>query len=205
MSGTVDALLPLSLLEAVRAVDRPVDDPETEFVAELRNKRLGLSDTVYAQIRRYAEAVRRSQRVPLDEVAALARLIGRRPDAEVVFRAAGGVFAERGYQTVGAATRRIVRALPRLIGRPLALRQVRRLARRYFGGSVSRSGASLLLEIRAPVASLDGELAAGCTFYETSLRTLLHLLVGTEGSVDHVRCAARDEGRCQWRAEWGKT
>src|SRR5438067_110871 len=37
MSRTIDALLPLSLLEGVRAVDRPVVDPETEFVDELRN------------------------------------------------------------------------------------------------------------------------------------------------------------------------
>ena len=49
MSPTVDSLLPLSFLEAVRNVDTPDDDPDTELVAELRNKRLGLSDTVYAQ------------------------------------------------------------------------------------------------------------------------------------------------------------
>ena len=204
MSGTVDALLPLSLLEAVRAVDRPVDDPETEFVAELRNKRFGLSETVYAQIRRYAEAVRRSQRPSADEVVALARLIGRRPDAEMVFRAAGQQFAERAYETMPRATRRIVRAVPRLIARPLALRQVRRLARRYFDGVVARNGASLTLDIPSPIASLAGELAAGCGYYETALRTLLNLLLDSEGSVEHVRCAARGEGRCQWKAEWGK-
>ncbi|MGZ8456930.1 MAG: hypothetical protein ACXWZ4_10060, partial [Gemmatirosa sp.] len=80
MAAPVDALLPLSLLEGVRAVDRPIDDPETEFVAELRNKRLGLSETVLAQIRRYTEAVRRGQRAAPADVAALARLIDRRPD-----------------------------------------------------------------------------------------------------------------------------
>ena len=45
MAEMVDPLLPLSLLEAVRTVDLPEGDLEAEFVAELRNKRLGLSDT----------------------------------------------------------------------------------------------------------------------------------------------------------------
>ena len=62
MLATVDALLPLSLLEAVRDVDTPEGVLEAEFVDELRNKRFGLSDTVYTQIKRYTEAVRRNQR-----------------------------------------------------------------------------------------------------------------------------------------------
>src|SRR5919107_4953450 len=79
MPTTVDALLPLSFLEAVRAVDRPVDDPDTEFVAELRNKRLGLSDTVHAQIRRYTDLVRRRQRLRADEAGGLGGGLGGRP------------------------------------------------------------------------------------------------------------------------------
>ena len=55
MSPTVDARLPLSFLEAVRDIDSPDGDAEAEFVQELRNKRLGLSETVYQQIRRYVE------------------------------------------------------------------------------------------------------------------------------------------------------
>ena len=106
MSPTVDSLLPLSFLEAVRNVDTPDDDPDTELVAELRNKRLGLSDTVYAQIRRYSDAVKRSQRTVRDEAVALARLIGRRPDAEAVFRAAGRYLANEAYQGISPMTRR---------------------------------------------------------------------------------------------------
>ena len=89
MLATVDALLPLSLLEAVRNVDTPADSFEAEYVDELRNKRLGLSDTIYSQIRRHTEAVRRNKRIPQEEAIALAKLIGRRPDAEAIFRAAG--------------------------------------------------------------------------------------------------------------------
>ena len=66
MLATVDALLPLSLYEAVRDVDTPEGVLEAEFVDELRNKRLGLSETVYSQIQRYTEAVRRNQRTAHD-------------------------------------------------------------------------------------------------------------------------------------------
>ena len=45
---------------------------DAELVPELRNKRLGLSDTVYAQIQRYNEAARRHQRRP--------RAVSRRAD-----------------------------------------------------------------------------------------------------------------------------
>jgi hypothetical protein len=41
MLATVDALLPLSLLEAVRSIDTPQDNRTPEYVDELRNKRLG--------------------------------------------------------------------------------------------------------------------------------------------------------------------
>src|SRR5688500_13543775 len=89
MSPTVDALLPLSFLEAVRHVDSTDVDVEAELVSDLRNKRFGLSDTVYNQIRRFTDAVKRRQRTSHDEAVGLATLIGRRPDAEAVFRAAG--------------------------------------------------------------------------------------------------------------------
>jgi hypothetical protein len=202
MSVTVDALLPLSFLEAVRAVDRPVDDPDTEFVAELRNKRLGLSDTVQAQIRRYTDLVRRRQRLGADEAVALARLIGRRPDAEMVFRAAGRYLARQAYGTLPPATRRVVTQLPGLLARPLVLRQVRRLVRRYFGGTVRRVGGALLLEVPAPITTVAAPAAVGCTYYEASFRELLRLLARTEGAVEHVKCTTRAEGGCEWRAEW---
>ena len=74
MSATVDPLVPLVLLEAVRTVDLPDGELETEFVEELRIKRFGLSDTVHAQIRRYHEAMKRGQRPSEEEAAGIARL-----------------------------------------------------------------------------------------------------------------------------------
>src|SRR5690606_32743726 len=110
---------------AVRTVDLPDGELETEFVEELRVKRFGLSDTVHAQIRRYHEAVKRGQRPGADEAAGIARLIGRRPDAEAVFREAGRDIARRTYERVGGLTKRLTHLLPTLLARPLALSQVR--------------------------------------------------------------------------------
>lgn len=202
MSLTVDALLPLSFLEAVRNVDTPVEDFEAELVGELRNKRFGLSETVYMQIKRYSDAVKRSQRTAHDEAVALAKLIGRRPDAEAVFRAAGRFLAGEAYQTISPVTRRMMLALPALLSRPVALRHARRIASRYFSGRISRVGSSVYLEVTQSVTLDSAPRSAGCAYYEAGLKELLRLLVNGAGAVEHVRCTARDEGPCSWRAEW---
>lgn len=194
--------MPLALLEAVRTVDAPDHELDAEFVPELRNKKLGLSDTVFAQVRRYAEAVRRGQRIPFDEAAALARLVGRRPDAEVVFRSAGRYLAREACDRIAAPVRGVMRGLPSILSRPLALRHIRRIAARFLNGEVTRVGSSLLLSVGKSVTRDAGPRQTGCAFYEATLRELLHMLVDGAGAVEHVRCGSRGEGTCAWRAEW---
>lgn len=202
MTDTVDPLLPLSFLEAVRTVDTPLEDFEAELVSDLRNKRLGLSDTIYNQIKRFTEAVKRGQRTSVDEAVGLARLLGRRPDAEAVFRAAGRSLAVESYRTINGLSRRMMLLLPSLLARPIALRNTRRLARRYMAGSISRVGAMVYLEVPRPVTLDAAPRSMGCTYYEAGLKELLRLMVNSGGAVEHVRCASRGEGACQWRAEW---
>ena len=201
MLSTVDALLPLSLLEAVRDVDTP-EELDSEFVDELRNKRLGLSDTVYLQIKRYADSVRKKQRTAYDEAVALARLIGRRPDAESVFRAAGEYLAREAYKTINPVTRKMIRLLPSILARPIALRRTRSIAARYANGAVRRVGGYVLLEVPRSVTLNTAPGSIGCAYYEAMLRELLGQLIGGVGSVDHVHCAGRGEGTCEWRADW---
>jgi predicted hydrocarbon binding protein len=202
MLATVDALLPLSLLEAVRNVDTPSDQFDAEYVDELRNKRFGLSDTVYAQIKRHTEAVRRRQRIGQDEAIALAKLIGRRPDAEAVFLAAGRFMGRESYRTISAVMRKLMRLLPSAMARPLAYRRARKIARRYMNGNMRRVGGSLLLEVPRSIMVGTAPGAIGCAYYESSFRELLLLLIGSIGAVEHVRCAGRGEGTCEWRADW---
>jgi predicted hydrocarbon binding protein len=202
MLATVDALLPLSLLEAVRNVDTPSDQFDAEYVDELRNKRLGLSDTIYVQIKRHSEAARKGHRIGQDEAIALARLIGRRPDAEDVFRAAGRYMGRQAYKTISPVSRKMMRLLPSAIARPLAYRRAKKIASRYLNGNMRRVGSFLLLEVPRSITLNTAPGGVGCTYYEASLRELLLLLIGSIGAVEHVRCTARGEGTCEWRADW---
>lgn len=202
MLATVDALLPLSLLEAVRNVDTPSDQTDAEYVDELRNKRLGLSDTIYAQIKRHTEAARRGHRTSQDEAIALAKLIGRRPDAEEVFRAAGRLIALQSYRTISLVSRKMLRLLPSTVARPLAYRRAQKIAGRYLNGNVRRVGSFLLLDVPRSITLGTAPGVIGCTYYEASLRELLLLLIGSIGAVEHVRCSGRGEGTCEWRADW---
>ena len=109
MPPTVNARIPLSLLEAVRRKDTPeTDTEEEEYVQELRNKRLGLSDTVYQQIKRYSDAAKKGQGIPYAEVTGLGTLIGRRPDAEELFENAGRILANDVYATISGALRKTI-------------------------------------------------------------------------------------------------
>jgi predicted hydrocarbon binding protein len=205
MPASVDALLPLSLLEAVRSVDAPQDDQEAELVPELRNKRLGLSETVYAQIRRYSAAAKKKERTPHDEAVALARLIGRRSDAAEVFESAGKILARESLATTSPVTQQVILVLPSLLSRPLALRQARRVATRFLNGTITRVGSALVLEVPVSVTLDSAPNERGCAYYESVLRELVRLLVGGTGAVEHVRCTSRGEGTCEWRAEWRST
>ena len=54
-ADAVHAILPLSLLEAMRNLDTPIDDGLAELAGEMVAKRLGLSTTVASQIERYRQ------------------------------------------------------------------------------------------------------------------------------------------------------
>ncbi len=201
MSTTVDARLPLSLLEAVRVVDTPEGNVESEYIEELRTKRLGLSDTVYAQIKRYSEAVRRNQRTVRDEAAALARLIGRRTDAHRVFDSAGSLLAREAVDTVAGTHRVAIRRLPGIFARPLALAAMRRLTKRYLDAELHRVGATVILTVADPV-TIEGSPIAGYAFYASAFSTILEELTGVPAVV--TRIDDPEPGQ-RWRASWGRS
>jgi predicted hydrocarbon binding protein len=202
MASTVNARIPLSLLEAIRRIDTPTDPTDTEYVTELRNKRFGLSDTVYTQIRRYSDAMRRGQRIPFSEAEGLGTLIGRRPDAAVLFEKAGYILAEAVYESISPTMRGSIKLLPGFMSRPMALKQIRIASEKYFEGTLERTGSFLALKVADSVTVNGSPRSAGCAFYETAFRQLLKTLVDAGDQVDHVHCAQRGEGFCEWRAEW---
>src|SRR4030095_3983179 len=131
--------------------------------------------------------------------------MGRRPDAEAVFRAAGRHLAGEAYQSISPLTRRMLLVLPSLITRPIALRHTRRIASRYFTGRVPRIGSSIYLEVGRSVTAGTAPRSVGCTYYEAGLKELLRLMVNSVGGVEHVRCSTRGGGNCAWGAEGGPT
>lgn len=203
MPGFVNALVPLTLLEAVRSVDIPEgDDVEVEYVQEHRNKRLGLSETVIAQIGRYKEAMKRNQPIAVNEPAGIARLIARRADANQIFVRAGTLLATRMYKMIPSSTRQVIHLLPGFVVRPLAFRQLRKAGAKYFAADVRRVGASIVVAVKEPVTAGGTPKGSGCVYYESAVREMLRLLVNGGGMVDHVHCVDRGEDVCEWRAEW---
>lgn len=202
MSRTVNARIPLSLLEAIRRIDTPQDQTETEYVPELRNKRLGLSDTVYTQIRRYSDALKRGQRIPFAEAEGLGTLIGRRPDSRELFRSAGLILANDIYQSMSPTARGTMKVLPGFLSRPMALKRLTAIVEKYFGGTLERHGSFLLMKIAESVTVNGSTGSEGCVVYEEALGELLRLLVRDRGVIEHVHCEQRNEGACEWRADW---
>ena len=106
--ATIAPALPLALLESIRAHDRPSEVLEDEDLTTSMPRRLGLTDVIDSQIRRYREDGRRG--VPLTEVADLFRLVLRRPDAEAIMRGAG---ANHRREQFSAGNPRALRDQPR--------------------------------------------------------------------------------------------
>ena len=184
----VHSIVPLTVLEAVKNLDTPVEDGLTEFAEELLVKRLGLSPTVAMQLAEYEQLVRRDARVDGGHVEALLRLVGRRPDADLVFADAGRRAARR-------AVRRVFGPL-RLFGHFAA----RRAARAVLGADLSRERHLPVAHVTDPIAINATPDGAACAFYGAALAELLRLLVGYEGAMLHTACRATGAARCEWRA-----
>ena len=187
--------MPLAVLEAIRNLDTPVEDGLGEFADELLVKRLGLSATVQMQLAEYEALVRRDARVPPAHVEALLRLVGRRPDADLVFADAGRRIARRAVRRASVGSL-VARLAPRSLGYAVAGRAVRAVL-----------GGELVREARVPIARVRDALAiratpdgAACGLYAAAFAELLRLLSGFEGAMLHTACRATGGDRCEWRA-----
>lgn len=196
---SLPAYVPLSLLEAMRNLDTPLEDGLEELSAEVTTKRLGLSETVAAQIDRYREAAEAGDDVGREEVLSVVRLVGRRADAALLFADAGRRAARYAIRFGGAAGRALSRALPGGLGWSAGAKAAAKLARDVFE-------ADLTPDRRAPTAAVPESLTvvatgegAGCVFYGAAFAELLRGLTGFEGAMFHERCRAEGADRCLWK------
>lgn len=203
-STGVSPLVALALLEALRSTDTPEEVLEDEHIQSSLPRRLGLSDAVGAQIRRYERLAERKETLGAREVADLLVLVHRRPDASDVFRRAGAWLA-RQRRAAGGVRRKIAGApLPGAVRRRLALRTARRVA------ELINPDADVRTETGPPAVVVEGSLpaAAGtsdaCQMVEAALAHALDAHgVSGEGSgrppTLHPLCEARGDSCCVWR------
>jgi hypothetical protein len=196
----VPALLPLSILEAIQNIDTPQDDGLGALEDELASKRLGLSPTVAAQVARYRDQVKSGGEVPDDEALAVFRLVGRRPDAALVYADAGRRAARYAAKRLGTGTRGMIAAAPGRAGVALALRAAARLGRRWLLADVRVSDGRLRCEMPDSLGWRARDDGTGCQFYTAAFAELLRQVGGLEWSVVHELCRGRGDRDCLWRA-----
>jgi hypothetical protein len=192
----IHSIVPLAVLEAIRNLDTPVEDGLGELADELLVKRLGLSATVRMQLAEYEALVRRDGRVATAHVEALLRLVGRRPDADLVFADAGRRAARRAVRRTFFGSRLAAHLAPRGIG----FRVARGAARGVLGGELRREARLPVGTIRDPLAVRATPEGAACALYAAAFTELLRLLTGFEGAMLHTACRAGGADRCEWRA-----
>ncbi len=200
VAASTPAIVPLSLLEALRNLDTPVEDGLEELAGEIVAKRFGLSGTVAAQIQRYQEAYRRGMPVPLDETVAVFRLVGRRPDAALVYADAGRRAARYAARGVSMPVRLLLGGTPGFVRRRVGARAAARAARRIFAASLVVRGRSAEAVIAQPLSLLATSEGRACSYYGAALAELLRALTGFEGAMVHARCRGRGDDTCRWQA-----
>lgn len=188
----------LVLLESLRDVDTPPEVLEDEAFSISLPRRLGLSDVIDGQMRRYADMRKRRRQLEASEFLDLLRLIARRPDARLVFEAAGDrLGAEYASRTPRAATlaRKIA---PAALRRRSLLKHLRRVAESLSPGSsvrADRAEPSISVDRCLPAAA--DESGTACELITAAFNACAHGL-GETGPVRHAHCEGRGDASCLW-------
>ena len=185
------------MLDAIRNVDWLGETEDHIYNKELAAKRLGMSSTIAARIDEYLRLALRGATVGSGDVAALAKLVARRPDADLVFDDAGRRLAR-------FALRKKLRMLSGIPGRlPAPLRNlvnfsiVSRAASRVLHTSFNRQNVGPVISLRTAVR--DGMPREMCMLYGAAITELLYAACGFEGALEHVSCELRGGDVCRWR------
>jgi hypothetical protein len=196
-NASVIAGLPLALLESVRSQDHPGEVLEDENLTVSLPRRLGLSDVVFTQIRRYETAKESGRKVPLTELVDLLRLVLRRPDAPLILQETGRRMAADRFERVPAHMKRLGRILPGAFAVFPIRGGLRRLLHSITGGArVDIRRKPFMVSMPAsPTGRLD---TIACLLYTAAIEEFVKLYSGRDRRVAHERCTARGDGRCEW-------
>ena len=197
---TIHALIPQSLLEAIRNLDTPLDDGLNELAEETVSKRLGLSTTVAQQIERYRESAEDDGEVPAEEAISVFRLVRRRPDATLVYSDAGRRAARYAARAAGIGTKVLLGVSPGALKRHFGIRSAARVASKLLGLEINLRSGNPQVRLKESLATRAGFPGPGCFFYSAVIAELLRVASGFEGAMIHERCRALGDDHCFWRA-----
>ena len=200
LATTIHSLVPQSLLEALRNLDTPLDDGLNELAGETISKRLGLSTTVAQQIERYRESAERNGVVSAEEAISVFRLVGRRPDATLVYSDAGRRAARYAARAAGIGTKVLLGVTPGRLKRRFGIRSAAKVAKRFLGLELTLRAGVPCVRLTESLATGAGFPGPGCFFYSAVVAELLRVASGFEGAMVHERCRALGSDDCYWRA-----
>ncbi len=200
---SVNAIIPLTLLRTIRALDRTRQIDLEDYSSETAPRRLGTSPSVAAQIERFEKLAKQGTGADGEEVAQLFRLVGRRSDAELAFNQAGRAAAEEILRRTSGA-KRFVEGAGRVVGRMRFDRgRAKRLADRLLSISLTfdeRAGIQAVANGPLSTPEPDG---LWCGFCGAALGELLGKCTQFEGAMQHDRCRGRGDEVCSWSSEGG--
>ena len=187
----VSALVALTILEVLRASDRPFEVFEEEDTSITMPRRLGLSDVVERRIRTYQEDAKKRNKISDEEFRDLVRLVVKRPDARAIF-------LECGARLAGKLPRRS-RLVPRRLGMALAKRRIRKRLQALFGrrvGGVADGG--VVLEGRSLLFIQSDSGGDACSLVSGLCSATLSRSVQDPPTIAHIACEAREDAYCRW-------
>ena len=189
----ISAAVALTLLEVIRFQDAPTEVLESEDPSHTMPRRLGLSDVIDRQIRRYREEADHRGRISDDEFRDLSRLVIRRPDSEEVFYHAGSILAgddrPPGWRS----------GLPSSLGFSLTRRRVRKRLAKLFGRRVGGFAVGpFTLEARTHLFIECDPGGDACHFLTGFCQAVLQRYRGRRTRVVHSLCESRQDALCRW-------
>lgn len=181
-------------MEVIRNLDLPTEVLAAEDPTQTMPRRLGLSDVVDVQIRRFREEVRRKRRMSDSEAADLIGLVLKRPDSEEVFLQAGELLAGRDESRKG-----FNRVLPERVRMSFAKRFIRRRITSLFGRSIGGFAPGLFtLEARSHFLLHLDPGGDACHILSGFSQAALSRFLGRPVQVSHPSCQARQSEQCRW-------
>ena len=184
----------LSLLEVIRTRDLPTEILAAEDPTQTMPRRLGLSEVVDLQIRRFSEQVKKRERITDDEARDLFHLVLRRPDCEEVFFQAGELLAEKDGPLKG-----VKRLFPERARYSLARRQIRKRLLSLFGRSVGGlAPGPFTLEARSHFFLDMDPGGDACHLLTGFAGIVLGHYLRRDVIVTHTTCQGRKDDLCRW-------